>query len=377
MDGEGLRKDWQVLSPAMRRGPRPTLRSWPARLLSCYVPSVREGILGYALELLTMDATPIQGWVLHDRARNYTWAGTERASIKSFSGTAVYEVEGRRVTVDQEHYLLLNNGEPYTVTIDGDVPVESFCVFFDPGVLEEAAFSLVASLDRALDAPDGRAQCVDLLNEPRRNDDLVSPALTAFRHVYLAPEAEPLVISEAFHGLAVAIMMDQAATELRMEGIGAARHATRRELYRRLLVARDYMSAHFREQLTIKEAARAAALSPNRLISHYREAFGVTPYQDIRRMRLEEAKQRLLRSEGESVTALALALGYQSVAAFSSAFRVFAGESPRAFQSRSRSGDYSKLSRVDFCDTVARDRCDRSDRSARTDSWSGAGKHTR
>lgn len=49
----------------------------------------------------------------------------------------------------------------------------------------------------------------------------------------------------------------------------------------RLLIGRDYVMAHYRESITIREVAQVAALSPNRLIQHYREAFGRTAINHV------------------------------------------------------------------------------------------------
>lgn len=272
-------------------------------------------------------APVIPGWILHDRARTHTWAVAGRASVKSFSGRAVYELEGRTVAVDRHRFLLLNDGEDYRITIEEDLAVESFCVFFDPGALEATAFSLGQTVAASLDDPVGSVGRMELLSQPRRHDDLVSPALDAFRRAFLG-EGDHLQASEAFHRLMAAVVFDQATLGRQRERIGAARAVTRGEILRRLAIARDYLYENAHDQVTIADLSRAAALSPNRLIQHYREAFGLTPYRHLRRIRLEEARRRLEGEGDVSVAELALDLGYHSPTAFSTAFRGYAGASP-------------------------------------------------
>src|SRR5215469_16254416 len=76
------------------------------------------------------------GWVLHEKGqREYHWEGEGWLSIKSFyGGTAFYEAGQGHFAVDEHHYLVLNHGRSYSITLDSEAPMESFCVFFRPGL---------------------------------------------------------------------------------------------------------------------------------------------------------------------------------------------------------------------------------------------------
>ncbi|MBD8840013.1 hypothetical protein IFU39_19550 [Paenibacillus sp. CFBP 13594] len=47
--------------------------------------------------------------------------------------------------VTNENYLLLNEGQEYGLHIDSSTPVESFCIFFPPGYVEEIGRNLIIS----------------------------------------------------------------------------------------------------------------------------------------------------------------------------------------------------------------------------------------
>ena len=57
--------------------------------------------------------------------------------------------------------------------------------------------------------------------------------------------------------------------------------------------------------------------------------FGVTPRQYLTRVRIEQAKQRLVREQA-SVTEVCMGVGFASVGSFSTMFRRHTGASPRA-----------------------------------------------
>jgi len=79
---------------------------------------------------------------------------------------------------------------------------------------------------------------------------------------------------------------------------------------------------------SLNELARAAAMSRTAFATHFKATAGVPPltYLTAWRMRLAE---RRLGAGGDSVAAIARAVGYESEAAFSTAFKRVMGRSPR------------------------------------------------
>jgi AraC family transcriptional regulator len=82
---------------------------------------------------------------------------------------------------------------------------------------------------------------------------------------------------------------------------------------------------------TLPELAALAHFSPFHFHRIYHGITGETVAATVRRLRLARAAQ-LLAAGDESVTQVAMAVGYDSPQAFSRAFREFAGIAPRAFQ---------------------------------------------
>jgi len=82
---------------------------------------------------------------------------------------------------------------------------------------------------------------------------------------------------------------------------------------------------------SLDEFAAIAHFSPFHFHRIYRGVTGETVAATVRRLRLARAAQ-LLAAGVETVTQVAIAVGYDSPQAFSRAFRDFAGMAPRAFQ---------------------------------------------
>ncbi|CAN7609759.1 AraC family transcriptional regulator [Bosea sp. LjRoot237] len=81
----------------------------------------------------------------------------------------------------------------------------------------------------------------------------------------------------------------------------------------------------------LDDLARLANFSPFHFHRVYAGVVGETTVATVRRVRLALAT-RLLTGSNESITQVALAVGYDSPQAFSRAFRQFTGLSPRAFR---------------------------------------------
>jgi AraC-like DNA-binding protein len=93
--------------------------------------------------------------------------------------------------------------------------------------------------------------------------------------------------------------------------------------------------------LSVAAAAAAAGMDVRRLQRIFRREVGISPKEVIRRFRLQEAAERLLRSPGLSSSELALEMGYFDQAHFIRDFRAVAGAPPDLYRRRQRVGPES------------------------------------
>ena len=103
------------------------------------------------------------------------------------------------------------------------------------------------------------------------------------------------------------------------------------ELFRRLCRSRDYLAARINEPQRLAGAARQACLSPYYYHRVFRRTFGETPLEFVTRLRIDRAKELLIRRQ-LSVTDTCLEVGYESLGSFSTRFRTLVGYSPSEFQ---------------------------------------------
>ncbi|SDD58883.1 helix-turn-helix domain-containing protein [Glycomyces harbinensis] len=100
---------------------------------------------------------------------------------------------------------------------------------------------------------------------------------------------------------------------------------------RRLLRARDAVDRDFAKPLDVPALARVALMSPAHFSRRFRLAFGETPHRYLQRRRIERACA-MLRDTGATVTAIALAVGFDSFGTFSRTFTAIIGRSPTRYR---------------------------------------------
>jgi AraC family transcriptional regulator len=265
----------------------------------------------------------------------YRWEGSSQLSIKCFfEGRAHYTVGRGHHAVDEASYLVLNEGQSYAIEIGSKTPVESFCLFFAPGLAREVAQTLTHRSERLLDSPlTGNAPPIRFYEKNYAHDQTLSPSLLQLRRRHSG--MEPGALLEEIHRIMERLLRVQALVLRVTERLKNVRAATRDELYRRACRARDYADANFAQAVTLAELARVACLSPNHLLRTFGQVFHKTPHQFLTERRLQEAK-RLLLKDDLPVTEVCLAVGFDSLGSFSTLFRNNFGASPSEWRRRKR-----------------------------------------
>jgi AraC-like DNA-binding protein len=183
-----------------------------------------------------------------------------------------------------------------------------------------------------------------------------------YRMIYVEPKAmaahladagaaggAPLFRTAMFFDGAVARLLAQAhdtfaeeAPRLEREhrlqafAVGIARHGRlapndRRAPARNALVrAKDYLHAHFREDVSLVELAEVAQLGRHHLTRSFTRAFGIAPHRYLTQIRLAAARRKL--AEGRAIAAVALDVGFADQSHLNRRFKRAFGITPRQFQ---------------------------------------------
>jgi AraC family transcriptional regulator len=266
--------------------------------------------------------------VLHATARRHIvsdFAGP--LSIKSvIRGQVEWIAGGRRFVLDPNTFLVLEDGQRYSMNIESKEAVETCCAFFRRAFVEEiardATTPLAASLDSGLrDAP-ALHFLARLHTDSKR---LVLPQMWSLA-VRCSDEIQPSGYEEDFLMLAQKLLMLYGEVEEQARRVPGAKTSTREELFRRLQIAREYIHSNVDRRISLEELSKEACVSPYHLHRAFQHVFRQTPHAYLTKLRLERAMS-LLQS-GRSVTSVTMDIGFTSVSAFSRLFRSRYGMRP-------------------------------------------------
>jgi AraC family transcriptional regulator len=254
-------------------------------------------------------------------------------SIKTMAnGRALYEIEGGHFAVGEDTYLVLNDRQPYQITIDSPTIVESFCIFFPPGWAEQVWRGLHENSDRLLDSPfPGTTAPVHFFERVRPRDAIVFDCVMALRDDLEQRPISPLELEERLRALLARLICTQFDMRQEAEKMSTLRPSTRNELYQRLYRARDYIDANLMTTLNLAKVANIACLSPYHFLRMFKQAFGQTPHAYLTNKRIEWAQFLLARTR-LPITEICFEAGFESLGSFSTKFRQVVGLSPRAYR---------------------------------------------
>ncbi|MDX6713055.1 MAG: AraC family transcriptional regulator [Blastocatellia bacterium] len=272
--------------------------------------------------------------VLMGTARQYHIPEFEGClSIKTVvDGAGLWKTAGREFVVRENSYLVVNDGQPYTLTIDSAQNVTTFCIFFERGFVEDVFRNATLKVPQLLESPLAERQIQ--LQFPDCLETQESPVLGMVRNLrrrILQGEVSQTALDTGLYSIAAEMVNQQLRDSAGHEKVSSIRHSTREELYRRVLRGRDFLLSSLDQPVRLKDIARAACLSSFHFHRVFKETFGVTPQKYLAIQRLERAAH-LLRHTGRTVTEITLESGFQSPGSFSSLFSRHFGVSPTEYR---------------------------------------------
>jgi AraC family transcriptional regulator len=255
-------------------------------------------------------------------------------SIKmSRAGREDYFVDNRRLAVEDDNYLVLNEGRTYSSAIVSHTPVESFTIFFRPGLLQEVHAAVCAAPNEWLEQKPTRGVGVELSEHLRTPDHSVLPALKRIRLGVLQGATGPEWLEDQFSTVAERLLQAHSTNHECAAQLSAIRASTRHEILRRLNLGADFLHSNYTRNVLIGEAATAAAMSRFHFSRYFLQAFHCTPQAFLRRKRVAAA-QRLLSTTSAPIDVVATRVGLATRSALFRAMREVVGVSPSEWRYR-------------------------------------------
>jgi AraC family transcriptional regulator len=268
--------------------------------------------------------------IIHAAARDVSYAPHwGPLSLKcAFNGNEYYEVGHCRYRVDDAGFLLLNEGQVYSSYIHSDTTVESFTINFSA---DYTGAAYAGWLQNACPGDEALLPPAPFCERTYQHHQQVSSHIFLLRTLSRDFNSSRERIAECY------MMLLHSLFELHQKECGAlqkvqaVKEATRRELYQRLMRARDYIESCYAEDISLEKLAAASCLNASYLLRQFKAYFGVSPRQYAIRKRMSVAAS-LLGDPRRSVTEVCYLTGYKDLTSFCKLFRQFYHTSPQSYR---------------------------------------------
>jgi len=269
------------------------------------------------------------------RGREHSVDYTGPLSLKTVvRGRADWSTDDGRFELDRSTCLVLNDGQAYSLAIEADTDVETFCVFFKKGLAGQVACAMTAASERLLGRPFDETEIgfFDRLQDKPRE---LGAVIARMHAAVAAGGVEPDWLQEQFLDLAAQLVAAREDVRRERARIPASRASTREELHRRLLRGKAFIDDCAGAALDLDCIAAEACLSSYHFHRLFSETFRETPHRYVRRRRLARAAA-LLESSGQPISFVCQQVGFVSVPSFTTAFKAYLGVTPAEYRRVSR-----------------------------------------
>lgn len=249
-----------------------------------------------------------------------------RGQVEVETRSGVYRLNNHRI-------LVLNAWEPYTFKIPSNTLTQTFTVFFRPRYLGSLQHSLIND-DDALLVRGGNDELPLHLEFPEtllpaESNGLREKLLTLFN--CWQTEVSQYCLADRVREIGEALVRLRCGSLSQLSKINAVKRSTREELLRRVQTAAIFIRENLASNIDLHIIARQVGMAPHHLHRTFRSIHGVTPYQWIMALRLEEAKRLLCETE-LPVSRICDRVGYSSVPSFTRLFASRFGKAPAFFR---------------------------------------------
>lgn len=249
------------------------------------------------------------------------------------SGVENYCHDTNHVQVKAGHYLLLNKERNYEVFIEYAIqPVVGLCINLSEATISDVLYNFQHEDGYLLENPFFKpGDSFDFFESVFQHDNLLSRHLQSLVP-YLNGDTGSLDIddSELYYGIANNLLASQTIISRQISGISIQRPGVKKELYKRLMMAKTIMDDSS-EYHKISDIATMATLSEFHFFRTFKQAFGITPHQYQIKSKLEKAVC-LLTAGRSSIESVAYDCGFADVFTFSKTFKKYFKVPPSVYK---------------------------------------------
>lgn len=238
--------------------------------------------------------------------------------IYTIDGAGTVTFADRRVALSEDRIVLLPPGVEHSIAADCNQPLKTLDTKF--GVFDPGPVRALCSFCSPVDDPNHR---VRQILEKMRIEGM--KRLPWYRDLCNALLAQGLIL-----------LLRENAGDL------PASIVEREPEDPAICRAKEFMEAHYAEDISVRDIASNVGYSPEYLTKRFGQFTGVPLHAYLMRLRIKKAKE-LLKYEEASIKEVTLLTGFKSVHHFSRAFKEIEGLPPATWRDREISGVWKNV----------------------------------
>ncbi|MCE7996607.1 MAG: helix-turn-helix transcriptional regulator [Roseivirga sp.] len=258
---------------------------------------------------------------------------TSRFTLRAvLNGYQYHKVGNADCVVKEDNYLIVNKGQTYYTEIDSEANTEAIIVAFGDNEINDVFDNTLKSGDQLIDnVLKDYSDELSIFETAYDNDPTINASLAKMKQAILSRSDSTIGYQELTYDLLEKIISNHFSTLARVDRIRSVKKSTKIELYKRISLAKDFMSANLAHKLSIDEISEVAALSPYHFFRTFKEFYQVTPLEFLTRERLKYASY-LLKTTDLPVSSIASDVGFESHSSFTRLFKRNYQTSPTALR---------------------------------------------
>lgn len=235
------------------------------------------------------------------------------------TGQEHYIVDGKHISLEQGDALFFKDDKQYQAFVNSEEATVGLCIDLN---FEKYAVTTDMLQERELFLfdPEFRTQRISFLH-PQMH--------TMLQKIGAKKNTDVLFLEEAMHEFLYGVVNMEAEFQSKITTIPVKKNSYKKELFQRLLIAKNYIHDNMRQQIQLQEIATASNVSTFYMHRLFKQVFGYSPTAYLEHIRMEAAKEKLRLNF--SIKEVAFSVGYTDEAYFSRRFKKCFGMTPKHF----------------------------------------------
>lgn len=252
---------------------------------------------------------------------------TSLTLITNLQGQSLCKVDGHLYKVCPSAFLIINPFQRLEYTIDNKEGTETANIHFNYRFVQNLYNYFTESdaylLDNKEETKDNTLPL--FFNELYYKDNTISKLIEQS-----LLSIEEYCFNEKLAEIGVQLFLNHQEFKKKLQSIKSRKPGTRKELYQRISKAKDIIFNSYQQQLSIEELSREVYISKYHFTRLFKDIYGVSPYQFLKTVRIEKAKELLAKDY--SIQEISNKIGFAESNSFINAFKSCTNTYPTEFR---------------------------------------------